>query len=54
MTPAAAEGLPLPDALMDMIARDDEGPAALICRLHEDADHSASWSGWLVDGMPAL
>ncbi len=41
MTPVAAEGLPLPDALMRLTAGDAEGLAAQICRLHEDADHSA-------------
>jgi glycosyltransferase involved in cell wall biosynthesis len=41
MTPVAAEGLPLPNALNELIAGDAEGLAALICRLHEDADYSA-------------
>jgi glycosyltransferase involved in cell wall biosynthesis len=41
MTPVAAEGLPLPDALTALIAGDAAGLAALVCRLHEDADHSA-------------
>jgi glycosyltransferase involved in cell wall biosynthesis len=41
MTPVAAEGLPLPDALIDLVADDAEALAALICRLHEDADYSA-------------
>ncbi len=41
MTPVAAEGLPLPEALCELIAGDAEGLAALICRLHEDADYSA-------------
>jgi hypothetical protein len=38
---AGAEGLPLPNALTELIAGDAEGLAALICRLHEDADYSA-------------
>ena len=41
MTPVAAEGLPLPNALAELIAGDAEGLAALICRLHEDSDYSA-------------
>ncbi len=41
MTPVAAEGLPLSDALTDLVAGDAEALAALICRLHEDADYSA-------------
>jgi hypothetical protein len=41
MTPVAAEGLPLSDALTELIAGDAEGLAALVRRLHEDADHNA-------------
>ena len=41
MTPVAAEGLPLPNALNELIAGDAEGLAELVCRLHDDADHSA-------------
>jgi O-antigen biosynthesis protein len=41
MTPVAAEGLPLPDALTALIAGDAAGLAAVICRLHEDANQSA-------------
>jgi glycosyltransferase involved in cell wall biosynthesis len=41
MTPVAAEGLPLPNALNELVAGDAEGLAALICRLHDDADYSA-------------
>ncbi len=41
MTPVAAEGLPLPDALTALTAGDAAGLAALICRLHEDADYNA-------------
>jgi O-antigen biosynthesis protein len=40
MTPIAAEGLPLPDALSELVAGDARGLAGLICRLHEDAEHN--------------
>jgi glycosyltransferase involved in cell wall biosynthesis len=41
MTPIAAEGLPLPDALSGLIAGDAEGLAELVCRLHADAERGA-------------
>jgi hypothetical protein len=41
MTPVAAEWLRLPDALTPLIGGDAAGLAALICWLHEDAEHKA-------------
>jgi glycosyltransferase involved in cell wall biosynthesis len=41
MTPIAAEGLPLSDTLKELVADDAKDLAALICRLHEEAEHSA-------------
>jgi len=41
MTPIAAEGLPLPDALSGLIAGDAKGLADLLCGLHADAEQGA-------------
>ena len=41
MTPVAAEGLPLPDALSELIAGDAKSLAALTCRLLDDANYNA-------------
>jgi glycosyltransferase involved in cell wall biosynthesis len=41
MTPIAAEGLPLPNALAATVARDAPSFADLICTLNADAERSA-------------
>ena len=38
MSPVAAEGLELPDSLLALVSEDAAALAALICRLHRDAD----------------